>query len=135
MGINESESRTWIVSRRTRWLAIATGCITAVAGSVSLTVLIAIVPILLILGAVVQPRYPRSGLGMMLLSALSLSSWVIPIGIGIMFESVSTLRKYHDFNMVAVTALYVVSFFLVVCCDAVLVIDFLKLTRFRGGNS
>lgn len=135
MEINEPKSRTWIVARKTRWLAIATGCFTAVTGSVSITVLMAIVPVLLILGAIAQPRFPRAGLGLMLVSALSLSAWVIPMGVLFLSQRFRTLRVYHDFNAVAITSLFVVSFFLVVYCDAALIIDFFKLTRFRGGES
>ncbi len=131
MGIKESESPTGIIAGKTRWLAIATGCFTAVTGSVSITWLIAIIPILLI----AQPRFPRVGLGLMSVSALFLSLWVLPIGVGILFESVRTLRTYHDFNMVAVTALWVVSFLLLTWCDAALAIEVLKLRRFRAGTS
>jgi hypothetical protein len=59
----------------------------------------------------------------MSVSALLLSLWVLPIGVGILFGSVRTLRTNHDFNMVAVTSLWVVSFLLVTCCDAALMID------------
>jgi len=135
LGIKESESPTGIIAGKTRWLAIATGCFTAVTGSVSVTWLIAIIPILLILGAIAQPRFPRVGLGLMSVSALFLSLWVLPIGVGILFESVRTLRTYHDFNMVAVTALWVVSFLLLTWCDAALAIEVLKLRRFRAGTS
>ena len=90
MEINATKSRTWIIARKTRWLAIVTGCFTAAAASLSITILLAAVPILLILGAVVQPRYPRAGLGMMVLSALSLSSWVIPIGAHFLSQGFST---------------------------------------------
>lgn len=130
--MSDSESQIWIVSRRTRWLAIATGLSTAVAVSVSITFLLALVPILLILSAIAQPRYPRTGLGMMLLCALSLSLWVIPMGLLFLSQGVRQLRIYHDFNAVAVTSLYVVSFILVVWCDFLLAIEFLKLTRLRS---
>ena len=123
MGTNESETRTGILADKTRWLAIVTGCFTAVTGCVSITWLITIIPILLILGAIAQPRFPRAALGLMSVSALLLSLWVLPIGVGILFGSVRTLRTNRDFNMVAVTSLWVVSFLLVTCCDAALMID------------
>jgi type IV secretory pathway TrbD component len=63
LGTNESETRTGIVADKTRWLAIVTGCITAVTGFVGITWLITIIPILLILGAIAQPRFPRAALG------------------------------------------------------------------------
>lgn len=134
MGINGSESLAWIVSDKTRWLAVLTGCFTAVAASVSITWLMAFVPILLILGAIAQPRFPRSGVALMFVSALSLSSWVVPITVGLLIQSVRTLPTHHDFDIVAVTSLYVVSFLLVICCDAALIIDFLKSTRLQGGT-
>jgi hypothetical protein len=121
-----------MVARKTRWLAIATGCFAAVAASVSISWPLAIVPVLLILGASSQSRFPRAGLVLMLVSVLSLSSWVLPMGILFLFQGLKTLRVYHDFNAVAIIFLFVASFFLVVGCDAALIIDFLKLTRFRG---
>jgi hypothetical protein len=132
MEINETKNRTWIIARKTRWLAIATGSFTAAAACLSITFLLAVVPTLLILGAIVQPRYPRTGLGMMVLSALSVSLWVIPIGALFLSQGFRTLRVYHDFNAIAITSLFLVAFFLVVCCDAALIVDFLKLTRLRG---
>ena len=135
VGINEPKGRTWIVARKTRWLAIVTGCFTAVAASVSITLFLAIVPILLILGAIAQPRFPRAGFVLMLLSAWSLSLWVIPLGVLFLSQGFRTLRVYHDFNVVAITSLFVVSFFIVVYCDAALIIDFFKSTRFHGGRS
>jgi hypothetical protein len=135
LGIDASESRTWIVSGKTRWLAILTRVFTAVAAAVSVTRLVAFVPILLILGAIAQRRFPRTGFALMVLSATSLSSWVVPITVGLLIQSVRTLPIYHDFNIVAVTSLYVVSSLLVICCDKALIIDFLKLTRLRRGTS
>ena len=66
---------------------------------------------------------------MMLLCALSLSLWVIPMGLLFLSQGVRQLRIYSDFNAVAVTSLYVVSFILVVWCEFLLAIEFLKLTR------
>ncbi len=135
MGINESESRTWVLSAKTRWLAILAGCFTAATASVSISLLLAFWPIILIVGAIAQRCFPRSSLALMSISALSMSLWVVPITVGLLIQSVRMLPSYHDFNIVAVTSLYVVSFLLVICYDVALIIDFLKLTRLRGGTS
>jgi hypothetical protein len=132
--IKGSESPAGVVSNKTRWLAVLTGCFTAVAASVSITWVMAFVPLLLIMGAIAQRRFPCSGVALMLVCALSLSSWVVPVAVGLLTQSVRTLPTYHDFNIVAVTSLYVVSFLLVICCDVALIVDFLKSTRLRGGT-
>jgi len=135
LGSNESENRTWILSAKTRWLAILAGCFTAVTASVSISWLLAFWPIILIVGVIAQRRFPRSSLALMSISALSMSLWVVPITLGLLIQSVRTLPSYHDFNIVAVTFLYVVSSLLVISYDVALIIDFLKLTRLRGGTS
>ena len=130
--INESKSQiTEVVASRVRWPAIATGCLTAVAGSLSFGWLFPIVPGFLILGAIVQPRFPRPGRGLMCVGALFLTITVLPIGFGILFESFRTLRSHPDFNMLGMTLLWVVSFLLVMWCDIALVIEGVRLGRAR----
>jgi uncharacterized membrane protein len=66
----------------------------------------------------------------MLVGALFLSLYVLPIGAVILLECLKTLRSYHDFNIVAVTLGWAGSFLLLAWCDAALMIESRKLTQF-----
>jgi hypothetical protein len=81
----------------------------------------------MIVGAIAQPRFHRFGFWLMLVGALLLSLWVLPIGVAVLFDSFRMLRLYHDFNAVSVTSLWAGSFFLLVWCDAALMIESRKL--------
>ena len=117
-----------LIAGKTRWLAILAGCVAAITGAVSLSLLFPIVPSLLIFGAIAQPRFPRSGFGLMLVGALFLSGCVLPVGTVVLWDSFETLRLYHDFNIVAVTFGWASSFLLLVWCDAALMIESNKLS-------
>jgi len=118
------------VAARTRWLAILAGCVAAITGAVSVTLLFPIIPSILIFGAIAQPRFHRSGFWLMLVGALFLSLWVLPIGAVILLGSFKTLRLYHDFNMVAGTFGWAASFLLLAWCDAALMIESRRLRLF-----
>jgi hypothetical protein len=59
----------------------------------------------------------------MWLGALLLSLAVLPIGIRILFDGVRTLRSYHDYRVLGVISLWVVSFSLVTWCDIALLLE------------
>ena len=119
-----------LVSARTRWLAILAGCVAGITGAVSISLFFPLVASLLIFGAIAQPRFHRTGFWLMLVGALFLSLYVLPIGAGILLGSFKTLRLYHDFNIVAVTLGWAGSFLLLAWCDAALMIEGRKLTFF-----
>lgn len=126
LGINESEYRTnMIVSGKIRWLAVVTGCFTAVAGSFGFGLYFSIVPTFLIVGAIAQPRSPRSGRWLMWVGALFLSLWVLPVGI-------SALLSYRLVGRLDVIALSLVSVLLVSSCDFALLIDAVRMRRAGG---
>jgi len=100
-----------IVSREVRWLAIATGCFTAVAGSLGFGWLFPITPSFLIAGAILQPRFPRVGRGLMLAGALWLSLWVLPYGVAV-------LGSYSKIDRLATIGIVLVSVLLVTLCDS-----------------
>jgi len=127
--VNESEHP--IVSRKTRWLAVAAGCFSGVAGCLIMGWYFAIYPVPLILGAAAQPRYPLCGTWIMRIGALILSIPVLPYGGGLILLSVKHLYGAHDFNFLAVLTLWAVSFSLVAWCDVALVIDAIKAKRAR----
>jgi hypothetical protein len=114
-----------IVSNKTRWLAVCTGGFTALAGGLSFTWGFAIVPCILIVGAIVQPRFPRAGRVLMSAGALSLSVWVLSVFIFILPDSRFTGRK----DAIALT-LGAVS--LVAWCDVAIVIEEVRLRRAQG---
>jgi hypothetical protein len=62
-----------LVSPRTRLLAIVTGCVSAVAGSLPVGPLFAVLPAILIFGAVLQRWSPRPGRWLMWLGAFFLT--------------------------------------------------------------
>ncbi len=53
----------------------------------------------------------------MWIGAILLSVVMIPFGIEVLAGGVATLRSYHDFNVVAILSLWLVSFSLLVWCD------------------
>jgi hypothetical protein len=115
-----------IVSSKARWLAVATGCFTAIAGSLGFTWGFAIVPSFLIVGAVVQPRLPRTGRVLMCAGALALTLWVLSFCFFILPENRFTNRP----DVLAVT---LVSVLLVALCDVALVMEEVKSRRTQGG--
>jgi len=116
-----------IVSSRMRWLAVATGCFTGAAGSVGFTWGFAIVPSILIVGAIVQPRSPRAGRVLMCAGALSLSIWVLCFWLFILPGS-------RFANRPSAIALTLVSVLLVALCDVATVIEEVKLRRAQGAE-
>ena len=130
LGTSESEDRTGLIlPGKIRWIALAAGCLSLVTGSTGLGLGFAIWACPLILGAALQPRFPRPGAWLMAADALLLSFWMLPIGIGILFDTARNLHRYHDFVLLGVTFLWVLSSLLVGWCDAALVIEAVKLKR------
>ena len=117
-----------IVSSKTRWLAVATGCLAAVVGSLGFTWGFAIVPGFLIVGAIVQPRLPRTGRVLTCAGAVSLSFWVLCFYAFILPES-------RFANRTGLMALTLVLVLLVALCDVAIVIDEIKLRRTQGGQA
>ena len=128
MGISRAEHRrnAVVVSGKIRWLAVLTGGFTAVAGSLGFTWGSAIVPAILIVGAIVQPRFPRAGRLLMCAGALSLSFWVLCFGIFIFPED-----PFPFTNRSGALVFNLVSVLLVALCDVALVTDEVKSRRTR----
>jgi hypothetical protein len=78
--LSNSDRTNAIISAQTRWLAIITGCLAAVVGMVGFGPLFVAVPGFLIVGASIQPRFPRAGRGLICAGALWLTFWVFDIG-------------------------------------------------------
>ena len=129
MGTDEAKHR--ILPRKIRLLAVAAGCLSGVAGCLGMGLLFWIYPSLLILGAVAQPRFPRSGRWLMYVGAPILSVWILPYGVGVVSDGVRNLPRYHDVNSLVVIILWAMSFSLVAWCDIALVIEAIKANRPR----
>jgi len=119
-----------LVAARTRWLAILAGCVAGITGALSVSLFFPIVPSLLILGAIAQHRFHRFGFWLMVVGALFLSLWVLPIGAIVLLGSLRTLHLYRDFNIVAGILGWTGSFLLLAGCDTALMIESRKLRIF-----
>src|ERR1700733_306573 len=108
------------VSNKTRGLSIATGCVTAVVGCWRLGTGFAIVPAFLVVGAIVQPRFPRVGRVLLSSGALALSLWVILL----LLVPESIVSDYIGF-----VALKLISVLLVGLCDLTIVTEEIRLRR------
>lgn len=109
-----------IVSSKIRWFAVATGCLTGIAGVFGFGLGFAIFPGFLIAGALVQPRFPRAGRGLICFGALWLSFWVFDIGY-------FTLTEKGPMGRFGVAVAF--SVLLVALCDLALMVEELKIRR------
>jgi hypothetical protein len=109
-----------IVSRRLRWFAISTGCFAAIALTVALGPAFALMPSLLILGALLQPIFPRLGRGLICAGALWMSFWVFDVGILMARET-----RFADHP--GVISLTLASVVVVAWCDWAIVSEELKM--------
>jgi hypothetical protein len=95
-----------------------TGFVAAVAG-VFAGGLFLLMPIPLILGAVIEPRLPRSGRTLICAGALWLTFWVFDIGVFTVLET----RRFGVLDLLVVVVL------LVSLCDLAIVIEEVKIRR------
>ena len=116
-----------IIGGRTRWLAVATGLFTGVAGSFGLGLGFATVPIFLIVGAIMQPRFPRSGRGLICAGALWLTFWVFDVGVLMLVE------RHSGDRLGVVNVLTLASVLLVTLCDSAIVIEEVKMRSTMQG--
>jgi hypothetical protein len=109
-----------VVSTETRLLAIVTGCFTALVGSMALGVMFSMYPGVMVVGALLQPRFRILGRGLMLAGALLLSAWVLPYGVSILFQGIGRPD---------VMIFTVASVLLVAVCDVALVVEEVRIRR------
>lgn len=134
-GLPETELRTpnvGIVSIRTRCLAIATGLVAAATGWSGLGFASVILPGVLVMSAIAQPRFQRRGFWLMLVPAVFLSSWMLPMSCLVLFDIVRGLGLYHDPRIAMVSSLWAGSLLLLTCCDAALIREGFKLKLFSN---
>jgi hypothetical protein len=108
-----------LVASKTRLLALITGCVSCVAGSLPFGPLFSLLPAILVLGAVLQRWSPRPGRWLMWLGAFFLT-----VEMGLLLGP-TVLRPPHvlDTNILIVFTLCSVSLVLVGWCDVALIID------------
>jgi chromate transport protein ChrA len=121
--INSPTSQsTEIVPAKIRLLSIATGCFTAIAGSLVVGLLFSIPPIILVLGAIVQPYLSVVGKWLIGVGAVLLSLEVMVLVV-VIPEGIRLLRLYHDRNFLGTLSFSIASVLLVTWCDVVLIIE------------
>jgi hypothetical protein len=122
LAIEKPEHRNkLIVSDRTRLFAVITGFVAAAAGAFA-GGLFLVMPIPMIVGAVIQPHFPRIGRGLTCAGALWLTFWVFDIGFFMVLETHSTDRLGADLLVAVVVVL-------VSLCDLAIVIEEVKMRR------
>jgi hypothetical protein len=113
-----------IVSGKTRWLIIVTGCLTSVAGvALGLALGLAFPAGILIIGAIVQPKFHRAGRGLLCAGALLLSFFVFDIGFFMLTE------RHAGLGIMTADIVTLFSVLLVTACDAAIVIEEVRIRR------
>lgn len=82
-----------------------------------------VIPIPLILGAIIQPRFPRAGRGLICAGAVWLTFWVFDVGIFMVLENRSADRLGGVHLITAALVL------LVALCDLAIVIEEVQIRR------
>ena len=113
-----------IVSSKTRWLSIVTGCLTSVAGIASgLSLGFAFPAGILIIGAIMQPKFRRAGRDLICAGAILLSFFVFGIGFLMLIE------RHTGFGIMTADVVMWLSVALVALCDASIVMDEVRIRR------
>lgn len=125
-----NQRRLGAMTTAARLIAIVTGLITGTALSVGMGFFAAIVPMLLIAGAILQPRFRLLGFWLMIAAAAQLSLWMLPFGAWLLYDSVRVLHWYRDLNTAMITSTWAISLALLVVCDGVLAREGRRLSAF-----
>ena len=104
-----------------RWVAVITGGIAGVAGSLGFGLPFIAVPSVLVVGAILRRQWQRTGTWMMWIGAALLSLWTLPYGSLILLSPPPT-----DRSGVAVIVTTAATVLLVVVCDIVLAVEAFK---------
>jgi hypothetical protein len=118
-----------ILTRKLRILALITGCIVGIALMSYTWLSLSAIP--LILGALFQPRVPRTGRLLLFVAAPLLSAWVVPLGVIMLVGTARGDPFPHDFLGVILTFAWILSPMLLIWCDTALVVEAVKERRAR----
>lgn len=117
----------------TRVIAIAAGCFSGAAGSLEYGPFFLIVPAVLVLGAIIQPWSTRPGRWLMWLGAFFLTLYEGAFFVPQIAEVITS--QFASLDSVAIQVLFLltlVSVFLIIWCDAALVVDARRSKRALG---
>jgi hypothetical protein len=117
------EQRARVLPAWMRLLAILAGCSSGLSGSLVFGIVFLFVPIILILGAIIQPYMPRLGRWVCSVGAVLVSVYVGVFLAPQAFGLASMLPEYHTLHDLAVLFLFVFSIALVVWADVALVMN------------
>ena len=106
------------ISKRTRWVAGVTGCVTAAVGVPILSLLSPVLAGCLVLGALLASCFPRYARDLMWFGAGVTSLWMFPWGFGILRLAIKLGGT--DWRVIAAI---IGAMVLTVCSDAALVIE------------
>jgi hypothetical protein len=106
-----------------RLLAIFAGCISAFAGFLVFGIVFLFVPVVLILGAIIQPSVPRLGRSVFAVGAMLVTVYVGLFLLPQTFGALSRLRENHTPHDIGVVILFALSIALVFWVDVALVIS------------
>jgi hypothetical protein len=115
------EQRVRAFPTRLRLLAILAGCLSGFAGFLDFGIVFSSVPILLILGAMIQPYTPRLGRWVFAVGAMLVSVYAALFLVPQTFGAITMPPHYHEPHDLAVLFLFVSSTALVVWLDVALV--------------
>ncbi|MFZ0522996.1 MAG: hypothetical protein WAL95_18350 [Candidatus Acidiferrales bacterium] len=120
---NSPEQTVHIYPSGTRILAILAGCVSAFAGFLAFGIVFLFVPVLLILGAIIQPSAPRLGRWVFAAGAMLVTVYVGLFLVPLAFGMVSMLRQYHTAHDIGLHFLFALSIVLVASVDVALVMS------------
>lgn len=112
------------MNSKLRALAIATGLVIGVTGSLGVGLFFVVLPVLLIIGALVEP-YSDAGRALVWAGALCVTFPGLLFG----YAALDGIRRWPKGIVLPMDPLLLLSFLLVVACDLVLLIDALRSKR------
>ena len=128
MQTNKSENQTAsVINSKIRWFAVVTGCFAAIAGYFRFSYASACVPSFMIMGAIIQGRFPRCGRVLICAGAIALSYWVFVVDVSLLIETGPT----HHLGQFGLT---LASVLLVALCDCAIAIEEIKIRRADNGK-
>jgi hypothetical protein len=117
-----------MVSEKSRWLVIASGCFVGVVGALAAGIGFAIFSLPQIVGALLQPRFKTVGLGLMCAGSLWLSFWVFLIA-GLFLIHPDTVAGFRAIFLLAVSTL------LMIMSDVTLAKEYLRTRKMRKATN
>jgi hypothetical protein len=127
MGSSKSHTNV-VIPNRTRWLVIGAGCFYGLVGFLHYGWLFVFVPIILILGAVVQPRFNHLGRWLLALGTFIVTLYGMSFAVPAV-ELIGRLPLHHSLEEVVFLLLFLVTVLLIVWCDVALIMEERKSRR------